>query len=491
MDQVPIGLPSSILPSNMAILSQDATSQYVRVQPNNLSSISSTESAAFSNSTSAPNVISFPSTPIQFTIPSGSGPNTFIDHSKSSLQFRVRYFLSNAASTGYSGMTAYLQGSAYSWFNRMTESVNGQTVDDRVGLDLAANSAVNWSYSVADRDVNVLNLGLRGEDGSDGVNATQGHSIPILTGALTATGSNYFSYAVPLKSAFIGCDANSMAPISRIGKYDITLYTPSIAPITILNTGGTPAGVGAKLTVVIDQINIELFYLSLDQKSASLLPSPSKPWAMSGVTTRVGSGTIAAGVTGSLSVQVPLRVKSARSLSTRFVDSVQSTVGSVSGAYDSKCPLVSSMNYLIAGTKRIPNVPHSSQFSLANIFNHTLQAYYDGGVDRLKAKCGLAFDSFACYWATGTAPTSATNFDQQLITATSTSDAASQAGFEFAEDLRLASTTFLNGTDLTNSNSYLEMNVLNAPSNTQYVTFIAKADILFIVLPDGNVEVRV
>jgi hypothetical protein len=213
---------------------------------------------------------------------------------------------------------------------------------------------------------------------------------------------------------------------------------------------------------------------------------------MAGVTSRVGSGTVPAGVTGSLSIQVPIRVKSARSLASRFVDSSQTTTGSVNGQFDSKCPLVSSMSYYLAGQKRVPNVPLTSQFSIANIFNHTLQAYYDGGMDRLKAKCGLPYESFSNYWATGTAPTAATNFDQNVIEGGSTSYADSQAGFEFAEDLRLASTTnFLNGSDLTSSNSYLEMNVLNAPTNTQYVTFIAKADIIFIVMPDGNIEVRV
>lgn len=489
MDQVPIGLPTSILPSVNAVLSPECSSQFVRVQPNNLSSIASAESAALSNSITAANVISFPSTPVQFSIPAGSNPNVFIDYSKSSLQFRVKYQVSTGQTTAYTGMTGYLQGSAYSWWNRMTEMVNGQIVDDRTSLDIAANSDVNWQYNVAERDVNVLNLGLRGENGGDSLNATQGHSIPAFTGTLAAA-TNYFSYAVPLKSALIGCDAKSMFPIGRAGKYDITLYTPSIAPVTLLNTT-TAAGAGAKVTIVIDQINIELFYLTLDQKSASLLPSPSKPWAMSGVTSRVGSGTIAGGVSGSVSVQVPIRVKSARSLSTRFSDSAITTAGSISGLYDSKCPLVSAMSYYLAGQKRVPNVPHSTQFSLANVFNHTLQAYYDGGVDRLKAKCGLAFDSFACFWATGTAPTADTNFDQSLIIGTSTSEAASQAGFEFAEDLRLASTTFLNGTDLTSSNSYLELNILNAPSNTQYLTFITKADILCIILPDGNVEVRV
>jgi hypothetical protein len=385
-----------------------------------------------------------------------------------------------------------LQGSAHSWFNRITEMVNGMVVDDRTSWDLACNSDLNFGYNVADRDANVLSLGLLGEDATlDSRNYSQGHSIPAFTGTSIAAGSNYFSYAIPLKSALIGVDAKSMFPIGRAGKYDMTLYTPSIAPITILNAT-TAAGAGAKVTITIDQINLELFYLTLDQKSASLLPSPSKPWAMAGITSRTGSGVVPSGVTGSLSIQVPIRVKSARSLSSRFVDSVQSTVGSVNGQFDSKAPLVSSMSYYLAGQKRVPNVPLTTQFSIANFFNHALQAYYDGGMDRLKAKCGLPYESYANYWATGTAPTAATGFDQNVIEAGSTSIASSQGGFEFAEDLRLASTTnFLNGSDLTSSNSYLELNVLNAPSNTQYVTFIAKADIIFIVLPDGNVEVRV
>lgn len=492
MEQVPIGLPSAILPSLPAVLSPECTSQFVRVQPNNLSSIASAESAALSNSITAPSVISFPSTPVNFTIPSGSSPNVFIDYSKSTLQFRVRYQVSTASTTNYTGLSAFLQGSAYSWWNRITEMVNGMVVDDRTGWDLANNSDLNWQYNVADRDANVLSLGLRGEDGgTDSRNATQGHSIPAFTGTSISAASNYYSYAVPLKSALLGVDSKSMFPIGRSGKVDLTLYTPSVAPVTILNAT-TAAGAGARVTITIDQIAIELFYVTLDQKSASLLPSPSKPWAMTGITSRVGSGQVASGTTGAVSVQVPIRVKSARSLAARFIDSVQSTAGSLSGIYDSKVPLVSAMSYYLAGQKRVPNVPHSSQFSLANLFNHALQAYYDGGVDRLKSKCGLAYDSYACFWATGTAPTAATGFDQQLIDATSTCDAASQAGFEFAEDLRLASTTaFLNGTDITSSNSYLEMNILNAPTNAQNVYFICKADIIFIVMPDGNVEVRV
>jgi hypothetical protein len=386
-----------------------------------------------------------------------------------------------------------LQGSAYSWFERLTEKVNGMVTDDQTGWDVGCNSDLNWSYNVADRDANVLSLGLRGESTTiDSINACQGHLIPAFTktaaGAF-ALSSNYFSYAVPLKSAMIGVDSKSMFPIGRSGKVDLTLYTPNTAPVTILSTAA--GGTGAKVKITMDQIFIELFYLTLDDQSASLLPSPSSPWSMAGVTHRVGNGQLpAAG--GSISVQVPLRVKSARSLSTRFVDSVVDTTGSVNSKYDSKCPLVTSMSYYLAGQKRVPNVPHSTQYSLANVFNHTMQAYYDGGMDRLKSKCGMSFDSFATYIKTDTTPTAANGFDQNLITGSSSTLQYNLAGFEFAEDLRLASTSFLNGTDLTSSNSYLEINQsASYPKNIQYLTFIAKADIIYVILPNGNVEVRV
>jgi hypothetical protein len=492
MEQVPLSLPASILPSVNGVLSTGCTSQFVRVQPNNQNTIVSAESGVLSASTTVPTTVPFPAIPLEFTIPSGSSKNVFIDTSKSTLQFRVRYEVSTAG-TAYT-IASYLQGSAYSWFERLTEKVNGMVVDDQTGWDVACNSDLNWAYNTSERDSNVLSLGLRGENSAtDSVNLTQGHLIPAFSrstsGALDA-GSNYFSYAVPLKSAMIGVDAKSMFPIGRAGKVDLTLYTPNIAPVTILSTAA--GGAAAKVKITMDQIYIELFYLTLDEQSASLLPGPERPWSMMGVTHRVGNGQLpAAG--GSISVQVPLRVKSARSLSTRFVDSTVDTTASVNGKYDSKCPLVTAMSYYLAGQKRVPNVPHSTQYSLANVFNHTMQAYYDGGMDRLKSKCGLSQDGFACYIKTDTAPTAANGFDQNLIDATSTSEAGSLAGFEFAEDLRLASTSnFLNGTDLTSSNSYLEINQsASYPKNIQYLTFIAKADIIYIVLPNGNVEVRV
>lgn len=492
MEQVPISLPAAILPSVSGVLSPGCSSQFVRIQPNNQSTIVSAESGALSASTTNPTIIPFPAVPLEFTVPNGSSKNVFIDTSKSTLQFRVRYEVSTASTANYS-INSYLQGSACSWFERLTEKVNGIVTDDQTGWDVACNSDLNWAYDAVNRDSNVLNMGFRGEQTAlDNANFNQGHLIPAFTASAAALslGSNYFSYAIPFKSAMLGIDSKSMFAIGRAGKVDFTLYTPNTAPVTVLSTAA--GGTGAKVKITIDQIFAEFFYLTLDEQSASLLPGPDRPWAMSGVTHRVGGGQLPAAA-GFVSVQVPLRVKSARSLSTRFVDSTQDSTGSVNGKYDSKCPLVTSMSYYLAGQKRVPNVPHNTQYSLANVFNHTMQAYYDGGMDRLKSKCGFAQDGFATYIKTATAPTAANGFDQSLITAGSTTYSGSLCGFEFAEDLRLCSSTmFLNGTDLTSSNSYLELNqTASYPSNIQYLTFIAKADIIYVILPNGNVEVRV
>lgn len=492
MEQVPLGLPAAILPSVQAVLSPECSSQFVRVQPNNLSSIVSSASSVSASATTV-SPISFPATPIQFSIPAGASPNVFIDHSKSSINFRVRYQLSTTASPAYSGTTATLQGSAHSWFERCTEMVNGQVIDDQTGWDLACNSDLAWGLNVADRDANAVALGLYAEDSaSNSLNRSTGHSIPAFTGTTLPLASNYFSYNIPFKSAFAGVDAKSFCPIGRCGKYDVTLYPPAVAPVSIINAAGA-AGGSAEVIITIDQINIELFYITLDQQSASLLPSMDKPWALSGVTHRVGSGTLPSAVSGAVSVQVPIRVKSARSLSTRFSENTRTiATGAANGKYDSKAPLVSSMSYFLAGQKRVPNLPHSTQYNLSRIFAHTQQAYYDKGVDRWMSRCGYTMNDFSKYATSTVAPTAANQYDQMLVDAGSGTVITSLAGFEFAEDLRLGSTSqFLNGSDLTSSNSFLELNVLSGVSTQQNISFIAKADIIFIVMPSGNVEVRV
>ena len=496
MEQVPLSLPASILPSVSGVLSAGSTSQFIRVSPNNITSITSAESPAISTADNTlPTVCPFPTTPFEFVIPQGSNKNVFIDNSKSTLNFKIKIECSTASTTSYTGLSAFLQSSAHSWFERLTEKVNSLVTDDIPGWDQACHNDLAWSMNVADRDSNVLNMGLLGEGSvADSQNRTQGHAIPLLTiaasTALAVNASNTFSYSIPFKSSMLGVNARSMFPVGRAGRTEVTLYPPNIAPVTILSSTNT--GGGAKVRFIMSEVYLELFYLYLDETSASLLPGPERPWSMSGVTYRCGTGSIPAS-TGSVSVLIPVRCKSARSLSARFIDQQVSTAGTCNGIYDSKAPLATSLSYLLNGQKRVPNIPHAPAFGISSVFNHTLQAYYDQGTDRLKSKCGWAADAFSVYIATGTAPTAANGFDQRVIAAGSTSAAGTLAGFDFAEDLRLASSSmFLNGSDMQTANSYLELTQsASSPSRANNVLFVVKADIIYVILPNGNVEVRI
>lgn len=484
----PIALPKEILPTPEGAMSAGVTSQWVRVQPNNVSQVTSTATAV-SNFLAVPTQITLGAQQLNFDLPTGQGANVYCDTAKSTISFRVKYAVTTAATTNYTGTSAYLQSSAHSFINRMTTYVAGQVVDDIVGYDVAMSEATNWEYDVNQRDT-LFNLGFLGENGDTAnSNYLQGHSIPAFTGTTLPIVSNFFSYELPLHNSLFGVLNKSMLPIGKLAKSSISLFTPQIAPVTILNST-TAAGAGAVVQITIDQIAINLFTVSLDEPSMKLLNSPSQMY-MAGSTYRVGSGTINAGTTGSVSVQVPVRVRSARALSTRFNEALVSTAGSLAGIYDSKMPLVSSMNYFIASQKRVPPVPHNTLISPATVYSRAIMANFESTYSQSKIKSAFAYTNYYRYLATGTAPTDAT-CDKLVVDSGSTTKLASLASFSFSEDLRASSSSsFLAGQDLTVSNTFWEGSISNAPSNNVNLTFIATADIIFVLMPDGSVESRV
>lgn len=488
MSSIPLALPKSILPSPEGATSAGVSSQWVRIQPNNVSQVVSS-TASVSNSLTVPTQITLGAQQLNFDLPTGGGANVYCDTSKSTISFRVRYQVTTASTTNYTGIAGYLQSSAHSYINRMTTYVAGNVVDDVTGYDLAMSEQTNWQFDVTQRDT-MFNLGFHGESSLDpNKNILQGHSIPAFTGTAIALGSNYNSYELPLCNSLFGCGNRSMCPIGKLAKSSISLYTPQLAPVVILNAT-TAAGAGAVVQITIDQIAINMFTVSLDEASMKLL-SPMKEHYMAGLTYRVGSGAIGSASTGAVSVQVPVRVRSARSLATRFSESAITTAGSLNGQFDSKMPLVSSLNYFIASSKRVPSNPHNTLISPATVYSRAIMANFDTTYDSWKTKSGFAFDNYYRFSATGSAPTDAT-CDKLVVDSTSVTEVGNLASFSFSEDLRCAaSANFLSGMDLTVSNSFLELNFSNAPSNNLYVSFIAKADIIFVVLPDGSVESRV
>ena len=489
MSSIPIALPKTMLPSPEGATSAGVSSQWIKVLPNNLSSVVSADTTVL-NSATAPTQIVLGAQQINFDIPTGQGANIMCDTAKSTISFRVRYQVSTASTTSYSGTTATLQSSAHSYINRMSTYVAGNLVDDITSYDQAMVEAVNWGYDVAQRD-SQFHLGLRAEqDGVDSQNNLQGHSIAAFTGTSLTAKSNYYSYEIPFCNSLLGTHNRSMCPVGKLSKTQVSLYTPQLAPITLLNSTAGGAGAGAVVRITIDQISLNLFYITLDEPSMRLL-SPMKEHYMAGTTYRVGSGTIASSTAGSVSVQVPVRVKSCRSLATRFSESSILATGSINGVMDSKMPLCSTMNYFISSQKRVPPNPHNTVIAPATVYSRALMANYDAAYDSWKSRSGIVSDLYFCHTAITTALTDG-DADQLVVNAGSGTTLNSLAAFSFAEDLRAASSAnFLSGQDLTTANSFLELNISTAPSNSLYLAFIAKADIIFVVLPDGSVESRV
>jgi hypothetical protein len=477
---IPLALPKSMLPTPEGATSAGITSQWVRVQPNNASSV---VSSTLTPTASQINYITLGSQQLNFDLPTGTGANVWCDTAKSTISFRVRYELVSDMS---GVQTAFLQSSAHSYINRMTTYVAGNVVDDVTGYDVAMCEQTNWGYDIAQRDA-LFNLGMRAEqDNENSLNILQGHSIPAFTPSPSglSANSNYFSYEIPFHNSLFGTGNRSMCPIGRLAKSSISLYTPQNAPVIIASASLATAG---SVRITIDQIAINLFTITLDEPSMRLLNTKSEMY-MAGVTHRVGSGAIGASTTGSVSVQIPVRVKSARSLCTRFSENAISTAGSANGLFDSKMPLCSALNYFIGSQKRVPPVPHNTTVLPSTVYSRALMANFDNTYDAWKLKSGHLSGSYFSFVAGG----STTGYDKLVIDATSTTAAGSLASFSFCEDLRAASSAnFLSGQDLTVSNSYLEANFANSNTSALNVTFIAKADIIFVVLPDGSVESRV
>lgn len=488
-NEVVLGLPKKLLPTPAASLSQDVKGYWVKVQPSNVSSVASN---AFTIAVSTNNTqIPMPSQEVRFSVPSGQSKNTWLDTSRSLLSFRVKYSVTSAT-IGAATISSFVQGGAVNFFDRLQViNPSGIPIEDVNGLAIAETHNQIWSQNAADRDSIALSYGYRYESDAIGsINSLQGHVIPAFTTATTlAVGSNYNNYCMPLPSSFLGYRNKSFVPIGSIPKLDCYLTTNSIAPVII--SAGAGITTSGAVTITIDNINLQLYYIQLDDKSANLLNSPSMHFCH-GITNRVSSSQIISGTTGAVSTLIGIRNQSVRALATRFNEQVYTTAGSANGLYDAKMPLLSNLNYFLGGKDRVPNAPHSTQTGVADVFAHCMMAS-EAYTDKAQKFGGTPVD-FCVYTAVGAPPTSTNGYDQYVIDATSTTGVASLAAFTFAEDLRVASTAqILNGYNMSlSANNYLETNFLVAPSNSLNVTFIATCDVIYLIdLQTGNIEFRV
>lgn len=487
---VVLGLPKKMLPSPEASLSEGCTASWVKIQPNNVASVASSAVGLTANAINSN--LAMVSQEVRFSVPCGQGKNVWLDTSKTTLSFRAKYEVV-ASSTGTATISGYLQGSAITFFDRLQViNSNGVPIDDVVGLRQIETHKQNWTFDSAERDSVALSYGFLSENATTaGVNYLQGHSIPVFgtSTVITAGNANYYSYDMPLPSSFLGEGAKGFVPIGALQKLDCYLTTASVLPLT-LDVGSGMTG-SPTIRVTLDNFAINAYYITLDDKSSALLGSP-KIHYVHGITNRLSNATINSSTTGQISTLMGIRGQSVRSLASRFSTSALTTAGSANGMLDSKMPICSQMNYFLQGKDRVPPNPHSTVNAVSSVFTHALQA--SEAFNAKDFRFGGTPSTFARYIETSSAPTAADGYDQWMVTAGSATSADNLASFCFAEDLRKASTSaILDGYNMASSaNNYLELNIVKAPTNSIYASFIASMDIIYLIdMESGAVEFRV
>lgn len=483
---ISLGLPKGLLPTPETALSAGTVSNLVRIQPNNVNTIASNAQALVKPADSYQNNFVFPSQLVQFSVPCGQGRHVWVDSEKSSISFRVNYAVT--AGSTYATCLGYLQEAASSWFTRLVHiGPNGQTLDDVVNLHISEAIDHNLNINANDRASFAAGYGFL----QSSTNNVQGHAIKTLTGAGPNTAANaYYSYEFPLPSSLLGKYAKGYFPAGSVNKLDIQMYTNSTVPVSFA-VGATAGTNTSNITFTIDNISLNLYYLTLDGESARMLGSPSMHY-LHGITQRTASSSIGAGVSGYINTLIGLRGKSCRQLFTRFTDNgAVGTANQLNGVFDSKMPLCSQLNYLLQGKDRFPQFPHNTQILPASVFNRHLMASEKFQVNEQRSSyTGPQFFKFI---TTGTAPTAATGYDQNVIDATSTAEIDDLSLFVFGEDLRkVHNSQVLDGYDLTvTANHFLESNILNAPSNGQTIFFTGCFDIIYeFDLAQGTINYR-
>lgn len=473
---VQIGLPAGFLPKPEISVSNGTRSELVVVQPNNISVVAGPSTATATLVTGTVGTpFNFIPQLVQFSIPCGQGRRVWLDTTKSTLSFRIKYNVSATSGTWTtSDISANLKASAYSWFNRITHvNPQGQILDDVVNTNITELVNDLLEVNIADRDA-YAQIGYLSDRGAN-ANLVQGHGISNLTVQNAApTSYNYYNYEVPLHSSLLGKYAKgSFVPLGALAKLDLQLYTNAEAPVTITcNTAPATGTITADFQM--DNIRLNLTYITLDDESMRVLGSPNMHY-VHGITQRVATGAIGSAVTGYQNILIGLRAKSVRQIFTRF------STGDGQTWADSFCPLVSQMNYLINGTERRPKVPHSTQYFPMSVLSRCLQAS-----ERFKQweQHSSLIPSQFLKWVSATAPAAVSQYDQMLLFAASASAAVvgnNLASFMFGEDFRVCSSSeVLDGVDMTSSSShFLELNLLYNPNVALNVFFVGRMDIIY------------
>ncbi len=485
------GLPAELKMDMVSL--PDSVSQYaVKVAPQNITSVQSSDFTINSSTVAGASVkqITMPSQQINFDIPSGMSKNVWIDTSKSTLSFRVRYRRTEGTTGLASAWDANLIHNAYNYFNRIFHvSATGNIIDDVPLSNLATTNYLQQNVSPQEMDALALPYGFNAEtsvSGTSSSNRNSGHDIANWTStqSVSTTVDKWYSYEIPLPSSVLGSFARGMFPIGSVSKLTLSLTTDPVAPVCLNFGAAATASASTVIGILMQDIALNFSYVDLGEEGSRLLGG-SGPKICAGITHRVSSSLINAGSTGAVSVLMGLRGSSVRDITTRCVDGFIGTAGSANDKFDSKLLPASSLNYFLQGSTRVPPNPLDTLRQPASVYMRALQSA--NAFNERQYKMGSTPQSF-CIYSAGAVPPS----DADAYLTSSATASKSLASWMFAMPLqKVSKSKILDGLNFNQSNQFFECNIYSAPTYNQTLYFIAELDILFVITPDGDIQTRI
>jgi len=483
----PIGLPQELKLGEVDYsLPADARSYQVNVQPSNVQTVAQTGISLICAASSAPTTLpQFNSQTIYFDLPAGSSPSTFIDNRYTTLSFRANVAITTAV-TGSSITSAFQRSGGYSWFDRMfITAQNGNIVEDITEYGLVSDLMVATQLNPATRDSLAVQYGFSSDAASI---SAQGHQWSSIVGGALTTATETFSYSIPLVSSLIGSTADRFLNIGRTSKLQIALQTATELPISIL-CSATAAAAGA-MTVTLSDFAIQCQYVDVGATALAMLDAtlPDKKAYIHGTTYKTSSITFPA-VAGSQSLLAGIRGSSIKSLFARFQDlGTQSTTNSINGKYDSKLPMINSINFNVGGQK-YPNNPVNPLLNPSRAFRALQMA--SGAFNNAQFQSAMPPSQYCKLAAGGTA---------QAVTVGATQAffwnlGSVQTGlcqFIYGEDLEVvARRGLMSGLNCNSAPVFVEFNCQTAPTNSQNLYVHALGDVVYIHdVMSGDIQVR-
>lgn len=481
-----VGLPAEVQPSLSYSLPASARSYTVRIQPTNLSSVTSSTLTCGTTAAVLSSDLAFPNTNIIFDIPTSQSPSTFLDTRMTTLNFKATMTIVQQGVTGTAANNAAnLRGGAASFFDLMTIFGGDGSVLEQINeYGLVSDSVTQLMMNQSQRDGSALPYGFL----SSTSNENQGHAWSALTGAFNAAASvEAHSYSIPIMSGLIGAAADSFLNIGRVSKLQMVLQTTSVLPITITNAA---TGTAITFTVALSDFTLGCEYVDVGMDALGMVDSTliDGNFYSHGTTYKVSSTALSASTTGQVSLLSGLRGSSLKSLITRFQENALTTAGGANGKYDAKLPNLSAFNYSIGGVK-YPQASINCLTQPALAYTEVLKAV--GAFNSALYNTSIIPAQYCVLSAGGVAAALTNTNGSDFNCSTSATSGSKQAGFFVGQNLeKSAKHGIFSGLDVTSAPIFNELSI-TALTNAHNVYNIGLFDAVYIHdVRSGLIQVR-